>query len=234
MDKVLVSDLMKETFRRSALISIPHITDLLDLNDDITKYEIFYTIVKNALQTYERYYPLYTTLKIYLEFDGSKRFKFIDNFEGYLNGKVSEEHINLIPSAVIGIANNPNMANISVLRTWRYNPPYLYDFWYTGGIYWVSIITNRPIFEEYDQVTKKFTDRCAVYYLTKDVGSQYKIFMDQVYVETCRYIINLKKNMNIQNLPIELFQGLEDDYQKVSGELENHYQNSLTSGQYII
>lgn len=234
MNKVTITELIADTFKRSTLIAIPSLTELFELNDTYTKYEVFFSIVQTALQQFERYYPLYTESKIFIEPDEYKQFYFKDNFKAYLDGKIDENTINLIPTAITGISRTSYMASSYVLRTFRYDPPKLTDFWYSANVYWVKMITNRPLFEEYDEVTEKPTDRCAIYYMTKDVGSQYKVFRDELYCQVCRYIINIKKNMGLQNMPIELFQGLEDDYQKVSSELENHYMNSLTSGQYII
>ena len=70
--------------------------------------------------------------------------------------------------------------------------------------------------------------------MNKDMDSEYKIFRDQLYIELCRYIMNMKKNMLLQNIPIELFQGLEEDFQRVEGKLETIYQNALTNSAWLI
>lgn len=97
----------------------------------------------------------------------------------------------------------------------------------------MSYLANRPIVESYDEKSKDFTDDCAVYFMTKDTSSESRIFLDQVYVELCRYIINLKKNFALNNLPIDMFGGLEDDYNRVFNELNDYYRSSFTDGQYL-
>ena len=39
--------------------------------------------------------------------------------------------------------------------------------------------------------------------------------------------------MDLQNLPVDLYRGLEDDMQEVKRDLETYYTQSLTSGQYL-
>lgn len=233
MDKVLIKDLMKDTFRRSTLLAIPNLKDLLALNDNFTPQEVFFGIVKDALQTFEKYEPIYMMTKIFIDPDENRVFKFESNFEAYLRGILPEESVCLIPTAIIGMSNSKYTDAGSLYRTFHYDPPLLTEFWYGNKTFFVCYLANRPIIEDYDPITKDYTDKCAIYYLTKDLGSRYKIFRDQVYVELCRYILNLKKNMDLQNLPVDLYRGLEDDMNTVQQELEKSYQYSAVSGQYI-
>jgi hypothetical protein len=118
-------------------------------------------------------------------------------------------------------------------RRYRYDPPYLREFWNTPKPYWVLCTANRPIIEDYDPVSKEYTDKCAIYYMSKDVGSQWKVFRDQVYVEFCKYLVNLKKNLSLQNLPLEVFMGIEEDYQNVQRTCEDFYKSALPAGQNL-
>jgi hypothetical protein len=78
------------------------------------------------------------------------------------------------------------------------------------------------------------TDKCAVYFLRKDLDNQYTIFRDQVFIELCRYIMNIKKNFGLANMPIELFQGLEEDYNNTKSKNEQIYQQALRSSPWIL
>jgi hypothetical protein len=235
MNKVTIKTLLEDTFRRSTLIAIPNLTDLLELNESYTKWQVFYDIVRISVRNYERYYPLNLRQRMYISVDPSTRmYEFKSNFQGYIDGVVAEDQISLIPSSIAGLATVPFASSGYVFRRFAYNAPFLMDFWFPPQHYWVQMITNRPMYEEYDKVTEEPTDRCAVYYVNRDLGSEYAIFADEVYRQVCRYIIDLKKNMTLQNLPIELFSGIEEDYNKISSELESHYSNSLMAGHYII
>lgn len=232
MDKVTLKEIQKDVFRRSTLIAIPDIAALLDLNKHFTPQEVFFGIVKDALQEFEKYVPLYHESKVYIDVDENRTYKFTDNFSAWLDGKLEEDTISLVPSSIlhIGVFNGTVMHNP---RRFRYDPPYLREFWNTPKTYWVLCTANRPMIEDYDPTTKDYTDKCAIYYLSRDVGSQWKVFRDQVYVEFCKYLINLKKNLSLQNLPIEVFQGIEEDYQNVQRTCEDFYKSALPAGQNL-
>lgn len=233
MDKILLKDLKRDTFRRSALLCIPDINNLFSLNDDYTPQEIFFGIVKDALKVYEKWLPIYLQTKVYIEPDNMNgTFQFKDNFSGYINGSVPEDMICLIPSAITSLSKGGWNDSCNSIQ-YRYYPPRLSEFWYYPSTYFMSYLANRPIVESYDEKSKDFTDDCAVYFMTKDTSSESRIFLDQVYVELCRYIINLKKNFALNNLPIDMFGGLEDDYNRVFNELNDYYRSSFTDGQYL-
>lgn len=236
INKVTLKQLYKDVFRRSTLISIPQLSELLEtFNSEYTKWEIFYAIVRDALKTFEYYYPLGLIQKIWIEVDSNSRMsKITDNFEGYLNGAVPEDSIVIMPAAINGISTSQYTMSTIPLRMYRYSPPYIMDFWYSSNIYFCNCICKRPFFEEYDEVTKEPTDRCAVYYMSQDVDSVYSIFRDQLYVETCRYIMNIRKNMMLQNMPIELFQGLDEDFNRIDQNLQTIYQQASEEGLYLI
>lgn len=234
--KVTLKELYKDTFRRSTLISIPNLTEFFEIEgSNYTSWEVFYGIVRDALQKFEYHYPYNYIQKLYIEVNLNKRTGMIfDNFKAYLDGIVCEDQLTIIPASVQGLALNGFTASIYPLRNFRYEPPMFTDFWYSSRVYFANTLINRPLFEEYDEASKEPTERCAVYFMSKDVGSQYKIFRDQLYVELCRYIMNMKKNMQLTNMPIELFLGLEEDFQRIESQLENIYQQSLTSSPWLI
>lgn len=229
-------DLYKDTFRRSTLIAIPNLSELLVVNDsEFTKWEIFYSIIRDALKTFEYYYPLCLTQKIWIEIDSNTRKGYINgNFEAYLKGIVTEEQICIMPAAIIGMSTSFYTASTYPLRNFRYNPPEISDCWYSSNTYYINSICKRPFIEEYDKVSGEPTDKCAVYYLNKDGDNQYSIFRDEIYLQVCRYLFNLKKNMMLQNMPIELFQGLEEDFNRLEPKQDQIYQNALTHNYWLI
>jgi hypothetical protein len=236
INKVTLKELFKDTFRRSTLISIPNISDLLEVDKSMyTKWEIFYQIVRDALKTFEYYYPLTLIQRIYIEIDSITRKGYINgNFEAYLKGIVTEDQIVIVPAAIVGISSSHFTASTYPLRNYRYNPPEITDCWYSTNTYYVNSICKRPFPELYDEVTKEPTEQCSVYYLNKDVDTQYSIFRDEVYLSVCRYLMNLKKNMALQSMPIELFQGLEEDYNNLNSKQDNIYQQAATHSYWIM
>lgn len=229
-------DLYKDTFRRSTLIAIPNLSELLVVNDsEFTKWEIFYSIIRDALKTFEYYYPLCLTQKIWIEIDSNTRKGYINgNFEAYLKGIVTEEQICIMPAAIIGMSTSFYTASTYPLRNFRYNPPEISDCWYSSNTYYINSICKRPFIEEYDKVSGEPTDKCAVYYLNKDGDNQYSIFRDEIYLQVCRYLFNLKKNMMLQNMPIELFQGLEEDFNRLEPKQDQIYTNAVTHSYWLI
>lgn len=236
INRVTLKELYKDVFRRSTLISIPNLSELMVVDEAAyTKWEIFYSIVRDALKNFEYYYPLVLIQKIWLEVDANTRKAYItDNFKSYLKGIIDESQIVILPDAIVGMSMSFYTASTYPLRNFRYNPPEISDCWYSSNAYYMNTICKRPFIEEYDKVTKEPTDNCAVYYMTEDATAQYSIFRDELYCQVCRYLLNLKNNMALQNMPIELFAGLQSDYDREQQKLENIYQNALTHSYWII
>jgi len=236
IDKVTLKELFNDTFKRSTLISIPNIADLLEVPGGMfTKWEIFASIVRDALKNFEMYFPLTLTQKIYIDVDSNTRqAKITGNFEAYLKGIVAEDQIVITPAAVVSLNTSYYTASTYPFRNFRYNAPYITDCWYASGTYYMNTICKRPFIEEYEEASKEPTDKCAVYYMLKDVDNVYSIFRDELYLSLCRYLMNEKKNMMLQNMPIELFQGLEEDFNRIDSNQTNIYQQSVPSGYWII
>lgn len=236
MNKVLLSYIEKETFKRTTLIAIPNLSELLSLNDSLSAKEVFFSIVKLALIEFEKYFPLALMQKVYIVPTPSGEYDFIDNFEGYIQGKIEEDDINLIPNAVLGFTTNYYTNFSQMIRLFRYPyPPHMTDFGYSAGRYYVRTLVNRPVWEEYEPESNNtvYTDKCAIYYFIA-TGPLWKIFFDEVYLQLCRYLINLKKNMDMPNMPIQLFQGLEEDYNDLKSKQETLYQQNLGDGNWMI
>lgn len=231
MEKITLKSLFKDTFRRSALISIPDISELLVVPGSMfTKWEVFYTIVKDAVQKFDYYFPLCITQKTYLSVDsGTRKVKLQDNFKSYIKGIIDEDSIFILPTAVAGISTSYYTVTTYPLRDYRYENGEFTDFWYSSNVFYIVSICSHPLYEEYEEVSKEPTDNCAVYYMSEHFGSRYTIFRDEVYLSVCRYIMNLRKNMMLQNMPIELFGGLETDYQELNQKQEQIYQQGSNS-----
>lgn len=232
---ISLKDLYRDTFRRSTLISIPNLSDLLEVpGSEFTKWETFYGIVKDAVQKYSYYYPLVLVQKMFINVDSTSRKAYInDTFENYVKGICDEDTAIVMPSSVQGLSYNAYVGATYPLRNFRYNTGVFYDFWYSTGIYYANTTAIFPLYEEYVESSKEPTSRCGLYYMpNKD--SAYSVFRDELYCQVCRYLMNIKKNMNLPNMPIELFQGLEEDYNNVSSKLETLYSTALLHSNWLI
>lgn len=232
--KITLKELWKITMRRSSLITIPNLIDFFDFSNEFTKWEVFYGIVRDALDKFQYYYPLYRQQKTYLTVDSAThRAQVSDNFEAYLKDIITEDQIFLLPGAVIGLAANSMIGSTYPLRDFHYETGEFSDFWYTSGNWWMACLCNYPFPEIYDEA-KNPTDQCAVYWMFKDGDVRFKVFKDEVYCCLCQYIWNMKQNMQLQNLPIDVFAGLQEDSQRVRGELEKVYDQALTASGWVM
>lgn len=231
--KVTLKDLWRTTMRRSSLITIPDLIEFFKFNNEFTEYEVFYSIVRDALDKFHYYYPLYRQQRAYLKVDSNYRARISSNFEGYLKGLVDESQIILMPSAVIGLSAQPATGFTYPYRSFHYEVGEFSDFFYQSANWYMACICNRPFPEDFDENGVP-TDNCAVWWMNKDTDPEYKTFKDQVYVELCRYIWNMKQNMQLTNLPIEVFQGLYEESQRVQSDLDRIYEQALTASPWIM
>lgn len=232
--KITLKELWQITSRRSSLITIPRLSELLEFNNEFSHDQVFYGIALDALDKFKYYYPLNRIQKSFLTVDESKRIlRLEDNFKDYENGIITEDQLFLLPTAVVGISYNSTVSSIFPLRNFKYDDGVFSDFWYPSGTYWMHAICNYPFPEHFDEKGEA-TDKCAIYFMEKDSGPRFKTFKDQLYVEFCRYIWNIRQNFQLQNLPIDVFQGLQDDSQRVQADLDRIYENALTASAWIM
>lgn len=220
-------------------------SELLQVPDsEFSRWEVFYTIVRDALNTYEYYYPLCRIQKVFIEVDSiSRRGKYYPNFEAYLNNALDEDDITLEIASCQGLAYNGYVNTQWPLRNFRFENGEFSDFWYTQGTYWANCICKRPFPEDFirtreskgdGQKEAEPADNCAIFFMKSNQDTQYTIFRDQVYCEVCRYIMNIRKNFALSNMPIELFQGLEEDFNRIDSKLQNIYQQAHKSSYWLV
>lgn len=236
MNFVNLKWLKREIFKRSTLIAIPNLNQLLELNEEFSADEVFFSIVKLAVQEFEKYFPLALQQRVYITPDAHGEFEFEDTFKAYMDGKITEYDIELIPNSILGFTTNYYTNFTTMIKLYRYiNPPKLTDFCYAPGAYFVRGLYSYPLWEEYTEESncREFSKRAGIYYMLSQ-GPQWKIFYDEVYRQFCRYIINLKKNNSMPNMPIELFQGIEEDLGKLESSIEQIYQQNLGNGNWYV
>ena len=238
MEKILLSNLRDKIFKRSALIQVNGLRDILELNDEFSGDELFTEIVRRSLANFEYYHPLILEMKIYYDEqseNSSERpmyFKMVDNFNCYLDGRLSEDQITLIPNSVNGIRTQGSYTTVgSYFRQTDYDRPYLQIAWGVGR-YVVRGICNRPLIESYNP-DKTYNDKASIYWMTFD-GVRGKVFLDQVLCDTLDYVRSLKSNIVLPNFPAEIFGAADIAYQQIKMELDQYYLQSNWRGDLLV
>lgn len=248
MEKVLLKDLRDRVYKRAALLPIPFLQEILDLSDNFLGDEILEELFTQSLQKFEYYHPLILEMKIYFGITNplpggcctagcSERpdyYKITDNFKLYLEGRIDEDQIVLVPNSIIGVRTpNSYVSPGNYFRPNDYDRPYLQMAWATGAQYVVRGICSRPLVADYTP-DKKFTDKAAIYWLNIREGVLGAKFLDQVLCDILEYIRNLKANSALPNFPIEIFGAVDVQYQQLKQELDQYYLQSLWRGELII
>lgn len=235
MEKILLKDLKSRVFKRSALIPIMGLDEILNLNPDISGDEIFTEIVRVSLGTFEYHHPLIIDIPIFYQEDCEERqgyHKMVDNFNVYLDGRLDENQISLIPNSVNGVKvvggyTTPG----SYYRVTDYDRPYVQIAWSTGA-YMVRSICNRPLIESYTP-DKKLDDNAAIYYMSFS-GVKGNIFINQVLCDVLDYIRSLKSNFILPNFPVDILSAADGAYQQKKMELDQYYLQSNWRGELIL
>lgn len=234
IQQISIKELYRITMKRSTLITIPRLIEFFNFSNEFSNWEVWYGIIRDALDKFEYYYPLYRVQRTYLKVDETHRSAQLEgNFDDYLKGIINEDQIFLYPASVVGLSLNAPVSSIFPLRDYKYEDGTFTDIWYTTDMYWMACLCKRPFPESFDKKGEP-TDHCNVYFMQKDSGAKFKIFKDQLYVRLCEYLWSMKQNMPLQNLPIDIFSGLQEDSQRVQGELDRIYDQALTASPWLM
>jgi len=242
MDTLLLSELKSTIERRAQIISMPNIFRLLQINSKFTSDQILETIITQSLRFFEYYEPLIIHIRTLISFDlNYNGYKFIDNTDLYNidgTGQIQDYQVEMIPNAIIGLSRASNgiggWAPYNYIRIFNYDRPTLYKFGLSSGVYNVKGIFNRPIKIKFDSSNNFTSDSYIMYLDGKTGGVTYKMFLDQLMMDIFTYIINMKENMVMTNLPIEIFNSCEKESTRLKEQLDLFYKESLTSGQLLI
>lgn len=129
--------------------------------------------------------------------------------------------------------------NTGVLRQFTYDAPYLKEIFSIGSIgfqniWWIKGTYNRPFIEDYDPVTKEFTDKSAIYFMNGNLrGTLAKKLYDHIFVGYLNYLINLKMNMSLTDLPVDIFTSMETERDRVNDKLQEYYNSAMYRGDLI-
>lgn len=232
MEKVSVNNLKKLLNKRSSLVGIPGLMDLLSFNEEeFSADEVFESILRMALEKFEYYEPLITSINIYIDYGVKDHYSFIDNVASVIKGIVSEDNLEMIPNSVIGLTKFRQYSDGYRIRV-QYESPKMYRTSMSSAQYLVKGIFNRPLIIEYDS-TKSFTDNCWLCFMAENRGEKWGMFMKQLLLSFLDYIYNIKTNMTIPDLPLEIFGAIETVKSDLATDLETYYKETLSNGSLL-
>lgn len=226
IDRVTFLDIIEEIKRRLAVIGVYNFYEILAVDPDTTPEQTMKYLIEQAVSHFNKYIPLLYIQKIYIRDTDYPIFTFVDNFHLYLNGTLQPDAVNLIPDSVIALSTVPVFHAKYNAFPFTYQPPHLYlKVRVTGRIYAKTLCKYKVHVDPNNYANN------AIYFLTK--GSQmYYLLINQIVYNVGYHIIMLKKNYAISELPIEVFNGIEEYISELKSELDNLYNEGLRN--YLI
>jgi hypothetical protein len=221
--KIPVKELIKEMQIDSATISLIDFKDLIVVNPNFTYFDVMSRLLRQALEKFERVCPLFKRSKLLMD---DESYTFTDTFDAFINGTITEEFTNIIPKNIYNI----DMSLLHTRRSWRYDRPVMYGT-HKLGLQWVDYMCSYPIRVYEDKDTNDFTDDSFIYYIPlNDGNTQERMFKKQFYFQVLSYLRQIKNNLRYPDMPIELMQGIDEDYQMVQQELQEFYRRASSHG----
>ncbi|MCS7318213.1 MAG: hypothetical protein NZZ41_07925 [Candidatus Dojkabacteria bacterium] len=221
---VTFDEIIEDVKRVLALIGVYRFYEILAVDPDTTPEATMRIIIERANAEFSKYMPLVYVQKFY--FNNERVVEFIDNFDLYLAGSLSSDNILLVPDAVVGLSNMPHFHAKYNVYKFSYQPPYLILNYPLSGLIYIKTLCKYRI--NFDANTPSNN---AIYFMHKQTPV-YDVFLKQVVYNTALHIVMLKKNYSITELPIEVFNGLEEYMSELKSELETLYNESYRN--YLI
>jgi len=221
--KMSVKDLIKDVQIQSATISLIDFRELIVVNPNFTYVDVMAKLIRQALEKFERTCPLFKRSRVLLN---EEEFAFTDTFDAFLDGIITEEYCNIIPKTIY----NVDTSLLHTRRSWRYDRPVMRGT-YKLGLQYVDYMCSYPFRYDEDKDINDFTDDSFIYYIPLYGGnSQENMFKKEVYYQILSYLKQIKNNLRYPDMPIELLQGIDEDYQMMQQELQEFYRKANSHG----
>lgn len=182
MKVMLLNDLVEELTNREVAMA-DSILELLH-PDEIRRRNIFKSQLHIAVKDFCQHYPLVMKQDI-----PSAPYTFYDNFSAYIDGRLNEKDIHLIPQAIASV--KASYLGKAVTRN-----NFLYDYsthtlMNAAGL--VTYYCYYPVVCK-NAVNADFTEDSGVYFLDKDT-SEGEMFIDQLTYQVLSHIMNTRKSV---------------------------------------
>lgn len=99
--------------------------------------------------------------------------------------------------------------------------------------FYIRGICSRPIIVDYTP-DKQFADTGAIYWMNIEEGVLGQKFLDQCMVDVLEYVRNLKGNMTLPNINVDIFNAVDIAYQQLKSELDQYYLQSVWRGDLLV
>jgi hypothetical protein len=222
--KMSVKELIKDTILQSSLLAFIDFEELMVVNEKYSYCDVMSRLIRLSLESHEKSCPLIKRSTIYIN---GHSYEFTNTFQGFLDGKITENFATLIPRV------SPFSLDTSLLHTrraWTYNRPWLNNV-YNLGVVDIDYIASYPVIMKEEKESKDFTKDSAIYYMSLyDGSSADSLFKRQFYYQVLIYLKGVKNNLRYPDIPIELMNGIDEDYQILQQELLERYRKMTTHG----
>lgn len=224
--KLLVSEIIDFLHGIGPMYNAPDFVEVLRLTDQGSFTKVFKRIIERSLGEYELKCPLFMWDKTV--YSNNDSVVFTDNYEAFLEGKISEEYIELIPTSVVHYTDG-------LLKQYR-------DFTYIrprlkiprNGKFKISYFAKYPTRFNVDKHKDKFTEDAHIYGIDKDSGADFTYLMYFIEYNLLLYLRDQKAQMTYVDLPIEFYNNLETRLGELLNDIQDWYNNPVWYAKLLI
>lgn len=218
MKSILVNDLPRLTLDRMGLVLYDNFQTLLHFDQKRCS-EVFKSLIIQTLLEYERVYPLQHR---YQSNETGTVFKFVDNFQSYLDGKITEFEITLVPTRIYFVKNTGLNGSFVNAQWWKYNKD-------RATLYTRATTLSRPYFSYFSHYPYhieiapdfNFTEDSRIYFLEIDTNQN---FLDYLAFYTITQIRRIQSSINL-NTPVQFLSNLDTTYSELEQIIQTHRDN---------
>lgn len=260
MDKVLLTDLKRKVFIRSALISLDSLDEILGLNNYLSGDEILLEIFKKALREFELTEPLVLEMptnyqQLCCTCNGPQGYGEIkSNFHLYLDCALPENRIVLVPTSLpsyrigdgfTGITNGyysgSSIPQPGAYQDFTdYQKPYVFladtGIYTGGGDIYIRGTVARPIVPDFlpNKTFNPDSKKAAVYWMDVETGgARGNYFMDLCMVHLLDYIRQLKASITLPNVSVDVLANVDSAYQELRSKCDQYALQSGWRGELL-
>lgn len=218
-DKITIKELEDHLMHITPLFGIPLFKDILRIHVNESYVRVMMHLLKHSIQVFNRRSPLYLNRSIYVK---GRYYTFKDNFQLLLDDQIDENAVELVPLTVV----NYDGTLLGSYRSFTYDRPTIDFKASTSGMVNISYIANRPYRLIKCDVEDEFTDDSAIYGIELYANLESEAFVKEVQYNILKYMLELKTQVNPNELPIDTWGGLQDKFNNLNDELEQFYTSS--------
>nr|DAD63981.1 MAG TPA: hypothetical protein [Bacteriophage sp.]DAP35804.1 MAG TPA: hypothetical protein [Bacteriophage sp.] len=219
---LLLSELKRKIDLRSSLLMLPSVDELLSIvgtqNPDEQRVELYSV----ALEKWHYQVPLIRINKVKINNDPHK---FINTFNTYARNPntmcISE--VELIPTRVWSLNGI-----LGSSRNWIYQDGFLSGV--SEGEYLMNATYMRPMYVNYLQPTGELDPKSCIGFIEERHVSK---FVDACLMETLQFISQLRKNFEYPDVPVQMFNGIDEASSMIQTSLDQFYMG-LTHGKIYV